>query len=368
MKLTAKTKSLHEAFQYAGSVITSSPIAPIYQNVKLETSDNDVYVTATDLEVELKIKVLDVNVQEQGTLLAPQATVSSILGATPDEEITLESADGVVELNSSDGKFRLVCEKAEDFEEIAVPETDAFVEIDPDVFASMVRRTTFAAAEERGRFALNGVFLTVDGKDDIEMVAADGARLALVTKKVSNPHSLSFDCIVNKKALELAARLASLAESPVKIWTTERLFCAENERGFVCCLLIEGSFPDYKAILPRESVIRVELPRVQLANVIRRASFLTTRDTRAVDFQFTEGLLTIRSESPDLGQSDLKLPIDYKGEAAEISLNPEFLEDMLQLVDSDTVKMEITDRGSPCLIKSGFDFIYVVSPVVREEE
>jgi len=249
-----------------------------------------------------------------------------------------------------------------------VPKADVFIEVDPDVFVSMVRRTTFAAAEERGRFALNGVFLTVDGKDDIEMVAADGARLALVTKKVSNPHSLSFDCIVNKKALEQAARLASLAESPVKVWVTERLFCAENERGFVCCLLIEGSFPDYKAILPREPAIRVELPRAQLANVVRRAGFLTTRDTRAVDFEFAKGLLTIRSESPDLGQSDLKLPIDYEGAAAEISLNPEFLEDMLQLVENDTVKMEITDRGSPCLIKSGFDFIYVVSPVVREEE
>jgi len=78
MKLTAKTKSLHEAFQYAGSVITTSPIAPIYQNVKLEALHNDVYVTATDLEVELKIKVLDIDVQKEGMLLVPQATLNSV--------------------------------------------------------------------------------------------------------------------------------------------------------------------------------------------------------------------------------------------------------------------------------------------------
>ena len=366
MKFVAKTKALHEAFQYAGSVITSSVIAPLYQNVKLEASPDGVSIAATDLEVELKINVRDPQVEEEGALLVPQSTVSSILGATLDEEVTLESTDDVTELRCSDGKFRLLSEPVEDYQEISVPQDEGFVEIDPEVLAYMVKRTAFAAAEERGRYALNGVLVVVDG-DSIEMVAADGARLALVKKKVSNPQGLSLNCIVNKKAMEQAARLALMEEGPVKLRATERLFAVESPMGFVCSLLVEGNFPDYKAVVPTEPSVRVELPRAPLANAVRRASFLTTRGTRAVDFQFSEGTLTIRSESPDLGQSELSLKVEYEGEGAEISFNPEFLEEMLQLVERDTVKLEFTDKGSPCVIKSGFDFVYVVSPVVRED-
>ena len=86
-----------------------------------------------------------------------------------------------------------------------------------------------------------------------------------------------------------------------------------------------------------------------------------------VDFRFSEGELSITAESPDVGRAEVRMPVDYAGPEAQISFNPEFIEDMLNTVERDTVKMRFTDRRSPCVLKSGLDYTYVISPVLREE-
>jgi DNA polymerase-3 subunit beta len=367
MKLTADRRALHAAFQHVGSIVTSAIARPIYQNVKLDAKGADLFLSATDLEIGLCIKASKVQVEQEGSVLVPEARVTPILGATPDETVSIAGDESGITIETADSKFRVLGEAPAEFGDIPSLQGDAAIEIDPDVLQYMVRRTTFAAADERGRYALNGVLLVVDEQGSIELAAADGARLANVRKKVSNPGKTKIDCIVMKKGLEHAARLASLSEKPLRVQVTQTQFLAENDIGRMCCQLVEGQFPNYREVIPRDCKIKIELPTKAFLNALMRAALLASEQTRAVDFTFSAGLLTLSSHSPDLGEAEVRLPVEYKGEKAQVAFNPQYIEDMLKVVERETMKMEFNDSRSPCVLRSGVDYVYVVSPVVREE-
>ena len=367
MKLVADRSALYAAFQHAGSIITSTITRPIYQNVKMEAAGESVLLSATDLEVGITLKVDHVQVEEEGEVLLPEARVARILSATPDETISLVGDKSAVTIESSDSKFRIVVEDPSDFADVPAMTGDNLIEMDPDVIQYMVRHVAFATAEERGRYALNGVLLIVSEDGDFEMVAADGARLARVRKKASNPGKKSVDCIVLKKGIEQLARVAALSEEPIRVQVTENQLLAANNAGRLCCQLVEGQFPNYREVIPKDCKVKMELPAKALLNALTRAALLTSEQTRAVDFTFSEDLLVLASQSPDLGEAEVRLPIDYKGEKVQIAFNPEYVADMLKVVERESVKMEFNDRRSPCVLRSGVDYVYVVSPVVREE-
>jgi len=367
MKLQADTDALHDAFQYSGSIITSSMPHAVYENVKLTATGEGVWLSATDMEVGLKVKVPDVEVVEEGTILLREANVSKILGATPDEEVNLETEEDVAYIRSSDSEFRLLTHPAEEFEDINEPGEGNFIEIDPQILRYMVRRTRFAAAEERGRYALHGILLEVEENSDLHMVAADGARLALVKKKADNPDELAFECIVPTKGMEQLAKLAGLSKEPLRIQVTDSELLAANDAGCVSCLLVEGQFPDYKSIIPENPTVKLDLPVQPLLNAVRRASYMTTRETRAADFLLSANQLTIKAESPELGEAKVTVPVEYEQEDVEITLNPEYVEDVLRVAERESVKLEFNCDGSPCALKSGYDYTYLISPVVREE-
>jgi DNA polymerase-3 subunit beta len=367
MKFVANREELYHGFQRVGGVISSSIQQPIYRNVRMQAKGDALYLSATDLEVGLRLTIAPVEVEEEGVALVPHARVAPILGATPDELVAFAESEGTAVIETSDSNFRILGEDPADFADIPDLPAEGAVEVDAEVIKYMIRRTAFAAANEKGRYALNGVLFVIGKDDSIELVAADGARLAHVKKKVSNPGGTTADFIVMTRGVEQLARLADYSKEPIRFAATDTQFLAENSAGRIVCQLVEGQFPNYQEVIPTESKVKVELPVRELLSAVRRASYLTTDQTRVVDFCFSAGVLAITAESPDVGRAEVRMPVDYEGEEATIAFNPEFLEDMLAIVEREGVKMRFVDRRSPCVMKSGMDFTYVVSPVIREE-
>jgi DNA polymerase-3 subunit beta len=308
-----------------------------------------------------------VDIQEEGAVLLPNSRISPILGATPDEKVAIRDDDGAVVVEAGESNFRILGEDPADFPDTAEMPSEGLVEIDPEVLRYMIRRTSFAAASEKGRYALNGVLFAVGPGDNIELVAADGARLAQVQKKVSNPDGVKKEFIVLLKGVERLAHLASYSQEPVRFTATENRLIAENDVGRMACQLVEGQFPNYKEVVPTEFKVKAELPTDQLLSAVRRASYVTVEEAKVVDFKFEDGSLTVLAEAADVGRAEIKVAAEYAGEGFQISLNPDFVEDMLAIVERESVKMRFTDRRSPCVLKSGVDYTYVISPVIREE-
>ena len=367
MRFVADREALYHGFQRVGSVVSSSIQQPIYRNVKVEAKGDALLLSATDLEVGLVLAVRGVRIEQEGTVLLPHSRISPILGATPDDEVTLAEDDGAVIIETGDSKFRVLGEDPADFPSVSELPDEGVVEVDPEVLKYAIRRTRFATAEEKGRYALNGVLFVIGAENTVEMVAADGARLAHVKKKVSNPGGVKAEFIVMSRGVDQLGRLADYGKEPVRLAATENQLLAENDAGRMVCQLVEGQFPNYREVIPTEGKVKVTLPVKELLSAVRRASFLTTEQARVVDFCFSAGELTITAESPDVGRAELHLPVEFEGEEVTISFNPEYLADMLSIVERDSVKMRFTDRRTPCLIKSGLDYTYVVSPVIREE-
>ncbi len=367
MKLNADRQALSNAVQHVGSIITSTLSRPTLRNVKIDAATDVVYVSATDLEVGVCIKVEDVEVEEAGCALLIEDRVAPILRNIPDERIKIYGDEGAVNIESKDGKVRVLSEDPESFPVIEKMEKES-VEIDPEIFNYMVTRTEFATAQEKGRYALNGILLKLDEEGILDIVAADGARLANVTKKVVNKENKEIDCIVSKKGIHEASRLAGLCkEEPFMIDVSENRFKAKNSRGWMTSQLIEGQFPNYREVIPSSCKNKVEIATKLLLNAIGRASLMTSDRSRAVDFLFSGGNLIVSAESPDLGDAHIQLNVDYEGKEEKVTFNPEYLLDMLQVVKREGVKMEFNERSTPCLFRSGKDFIYVVSPVVKDE-
>ncbi len=368
MNFTADRETLFNAVQHVGGVITSSLSRPMLKNVKLDVEEDAVYVSATDLEVGICIKVDDVKVEETGSVLPVEDRLSPILRTTPGDKIKIYGDESSITIESNDGQVKLLSEDPENFPKIEKVGKKTF-EIDPEILNYMVSRTEFATAQEKGRYALNGILVKLDEEGNLDIVAADGARLANVMKKVVNDEGNEIDCIVSKKGIHEASKLANLCkDEPILIEVTESSLRAENSRGWMTCQLIEGQFPNYKEVIPSNCKNKVEINKSMLANAIGRASLMASDRSRSVDFEFTEDNLLLSSESPDLGNAHIKLSIDYDGESEKVTFNPEYLLDMLQAVKRESIKLEFNQRNTPCLFKSGKDFIYVVSPVVRDEE
>lgn len=367
MKLVAGREALHQGFQRAGSVIGSSMQQPLYRNVKVQASADTLCLSATDLEVGLTVKVPDVEIEEEGTALLPHSRVAPILGATPEDRVTLTDEDGAVRVEADGSQFRILSEDPSDFVDVAGLPGEGVVEIDPEVLSYMIRRTAFAAAGEKGRYALNGVLFVIGPGDNIELVAADGARLAQVQKKASNPDEVEKEFIVLLKGVDRLGHLAGYGQEPVRFAVTESQMIAENEVGRLACQLVEGQFPNYKEVIPSEFKIKAEVPTRPLLSAVRRASYVTVEEARVVDLSFKDGRLTVLAEAADVGRADVEIPADYEGPDFEISLNPDFVQEMLSIVERESVKMRFTDSRSPCVIKSGLDYTYVISPVIREE-
>lgn len=367
MRIVANREALYRGFQRLSGVVGSGTQQPLYRHVKMEAAGEQLCLSATDLEVGLALNIDGVEVEEGGAVLLPHARISPVLGATPDETVVLSESDGAVVIEAEDSQFRILGEDPTDFPALPELPEDTVVEIDPDVLQYMVRRTVFATADEKGRYALHGVLCVIGKEDTIELVAADGARLAHVRKKVSNPGGMDDEFIIMREGLEQMGRLADYGKEALRFAVADNRLIAQNDAGRLVCQLVEGQFPNFREVIPTESKINVQLGTRELLSAVRRASYVTTEETRVVDFGFGPDTLRITAEAPDVGRAEVRMPIEYEGEEAGIAFNPEYIEDMLAIVERETIKMRFTDRRSPCVLKSGLDYTYVVSPVILEE-
>ncbi len=367
MKLVASREALHRGLQRIGGVVTSAVHQPLCHNVMIRAQQDETLISAMDMEMFLTLKVPNVEVAEEGVALLPYSRLAPVVAATPDEKVELTEDDGAAVIQTGDSRFRILGEDPEDFSEAPALPEEGVVDIDAEILRYMVRRTAFAAAQEKGRYALNGVLCAIGKEGTIEFVAADGTRLAHVKKKVANPDGVEASFIVMTKGMEQLARLAESGSDTLRMAATPSQLVAENDVGRFACQLIEGQFPNYQEVIPAESKVKVQVGAKELLSAVRRASYVTTDEARVVDMLFAAGKVTITAESPDVGRAEVSVPAEYDGEDAQISFNPDYIEDMLDIVEREAVKIRFDDRRSPCVLKSGLDYTYVVSPVIREE-
>ena len=366
MKFQCDTKELYSALQIVSSVIPSKSPREILQNVLIEAKDNSVRLAGTDLEVAVRYVVPDVKVESEGVILAEASKLTQILREAGEGTIVF-NAENLQEFTVSyeGANYELKGFDPEEYPDVPSLEGDC-VEMDGPTLADMIGHTSFAAARESMRFAINGVlFVVKDGT--VQMVGTDGHRLAWMKKKMEIAEDVSFRGILPLKALDVIMRLVQDAEEPVKMKLEESFIMLQSGRGFVGSKLVEGSYPNYEDVVPRENDKIITIDTESLMSAVRQAAILTSEESKAVRASFEKEKMILTARIPERGGAKIERKVNYTGSAIKVGFNPEYIIDVLKVTSDSEIRIEMKDKDKPVLFKSSEDYLYVVMPVSTED-
>lgn len=419
MKVICDRGALLEAVNLVASVVPTRTPTPALSCMKLTArkvagGGGELILAGTDAESSLSIAISHVDVQQPGTAAVPADKLRAIVSAEDGEPtLTIETEAGgggeQVHIRGADAHFRVFGFPAADFPPLpdlqqtltgeapgGAPRT---VFLQPaGSLLDLVSRTIFATARETSRYAINGVLLKRDGKK-LEMVATDGRRLAVSRAQVTGvgggKDKDNVSCIIPTKALSVLQKLARDPEENVRVAVTDtRIFFAFElgvpeeggkkgkaaanggaaaggetpaPRAVLSSTLVEGTFPPYEDVIPKEQDKKITAGRDELGSAVRKASVLTNEESRGVRMAFSANnkRLKLSSRAPEMGESEINVDLSsYEGDDIEISFNPTFITDVLKVVPEDQVIIELKAQNKPGLIRSSTnDFLYVVMPV-----
>jgi DNA polymerase-3 subunit beta len=201
----------------------------------------------------------------------------------------------------------------------------------------------------------------------LTMVATDGRRLALVDEEVDVSEKSQGEFIVPAKAVnELNRLLQDKGEVDIRYTDNQAAFALKDDKGFsvlIVTKLIEGSYPNYRQVIPGETKERIALAREEFMHALRRAEIMTSDKQNSVKLNFTKNNLAITANSPDVGEARESLAINYKGKEMAIAFNPSYVIDPLNALTTDEVFLELIDELSPGVLKINGPFLYVVMPM-----
>lgn len=381
MKVVCDRAALLDAVNLVAPVVAVRSPRPQLSCVKLCATTVDgagvLTLAATDADIAIHLSTSHVDVQQEGEALIPADKLRQIVQAEDaDSNLVIETTgDTSVEIRGDDAKFTIYGFPASEFPPAATfPADRAAIVLLAGELTNLITRTLFATSKESSRYAINGVLVNIDGKK-IELVATDGRRLALACGKVKeNKADKPISAIIPTKALAQVGKLLGDPNETVRLAITENqaIFAIGEPdlapRAVLSGSLVEGAFPPYQDVIPKDQDKKATFDVSTLASAVRRAALLTNEESRGVRLRIavtgSDATLHLTSRAPEMGEAsvDLNVP-EYEGEEIEIGFNPQFITDALKIVDEPQIVVELKSPNRPGVFRSGSDFTYVVMPV-----
>jgi DNA polymerase-3 subunit beta len=364
MKFTIAKEQLISGFQAVQNIVSTRTTLPILSNVLFRADENGLQLTATDLDVTVVCSV-PAQVATPGAITLPAKRLASLVRELPASEIELELGEKqTCSIRAGSSFYKVNGLAPEEFPPLPQFQETRCVKAPQATLRNMLRRTSFAISTDESRYVLNGIFISVR-EDKITMVATDGRRLALAEEEVANPTQGQF--IVPTKAInELNRLLQENGDVEIRFTDNQASFNLKAEQGPAIVLiskLVEGNYPNYEQVIPKETKERIGLGREELLQALRRAEIMTSDKSNSVKLTFGKNNLAITANTPDVCEARESLAINYKGAEISIAFNPTYLMDPLKALDNDEVFMELSDDLSPGLLKINGPFLYVIMPM-----
>lgn len=361
MKFTIAPQTLLDGLNIAGAAAATRTPKPVLQGVLIEALEDSVLLMATDLEIGVRCRLEQVEVQRQGKTVVPVAKLTQIVRESPDETIDIELKEQRLHITGRHEQFEMFTADPQDFPPISEMEGEPDFTIAGASLRTLIERTIFAAAKESTRYAIDGLLFNYDG-ERLKLVATDGRRLALAHAAVQNCSANKNSVIVPAKSMSLISRMPAGSDESFDIKMLPNQFLLRSPRVTITSVLLEGHFPKYEDVIPRDCdrTVRVQAPA--LLSAVRRSALLTSEESRAIRMHFEDNKVVMTGRAPEQGESSVELAVSYDAEAMDIGFNPNFLSDVLKVLDDGEVQLDLKDANRPGLFRSD-DYMYVVMPV-----
>ena len=363
MRFSCNRSILADVATLVGQAVSTKSTKKIFECVRLHAEGESLELAGTDLEVAVRYKLDEIQVDEAGTAVVPAALFSGVLQEIGDETVCIQVKRQKMTIETDGGKFQLEGEDPSQYPEIPEFPESSTGRMEASDVRTLVRRTTFAAGKEAARFVLNGVRLLVE-EGSLRAVATDGRRLATIARPLEGVgESGTRSAIVGVKGMHYFEKIAGSASGSVELALTGRFVSLRTDRAEVTVRVLDGTFPDHGEIIPKECRMKASVPTGVFASRVRQARKFASMESQSIVLSFAPGELTI-SASGSEGQAEVKLGIDYEGSEEKVGFNPAYVLDALKTVESETVKLEMNDRNSAARLTDGSGFVYVLMPVI----
>jgi DNA polymerase-3 subunit beta len=369
MKFIVNSLGLLKQLQLLNGVLNSNNTLPILDNFLFEMKQDELTLSASDLETSMNTRMA-IQCKEEGMIAVPAKLLLDILKSLPDQPLTFD-VDGKtfgIEITSDNGKYKLTGQNGDEFPKAPAMGASKALLIGADVLNRAISKTIFAAGNDDMRPIMSGVFFEIE-PESVRFVATDAHKLVRMTRSDIGGESAAF--IVPRKPLNLLKGALSSLKSEVNMQYTENNAMFTFENVTLMCRLIEGKYPNYEAVIPKENPFKLTIDRLDFLNSIKRVSIFANRSTNQVRLKLTGSEIQLSAEDLDFAnEAHEQLACTFVGDNMEIGFNSRFLQDMLNNLDANNVHVEMSAPNRAGIItevEKSFeneDILMLVMPVM----
>lgn len=370
MKLTIERAALLRSLNHVQSVVERRNTIPILSNVQMDASGGKLRLTATDMDLAV-VESVPATVAADGSTTAPAHTLYDIVRKLPEGAQVEMDASGEgdqLSLRAGRSRFTLQTLPTGDFPQMTSGDLPHRFKLPASELRSLIDRTRFAISTEETRYYLNGIYLHMAKKDNIEMlraVATDGHRLARVELPLPKGAAGIPGVIVPRKTINELRKLIEETGEDVEIALSDAKVRFAFDDVELISKLIDGTFPDYDRVIPTANDKALEVDCGDFAAAVDRVATISTEKSRAVKLRVENGVVTLTASSPESGTATEEIEVSYKQEPIEIGFNARYLLDIAQQIEGETAQFSMADAASPTVIRDTDDpsALYVLMPM-----
>lgn len=370
MKIVVIKNNLKDGLSAVGRIAGENLQLPILKNVLVETVENKVVLTATNLEMAIKYTVSG-KVIENGALAVPLGVISNIISNISSERLNIESKKNILEIKTDNYRATVNSHPADEFPLVPkMKSPKGYIEIEAGLLKEALGQVITASQFSELRPELNSIFLEYS-IDTLKMVATDSFRLAEKTfaaGQINSTINEQFSCLLPIQSGHELLRIVGDEGKMIKIYFDDNQVLFQGDQWELFSRLLEGSFPDYRQVIPKKCAAEVIVPREEFINSLKLSAIFSAKSNE-VRIKVLEGKKALEISSADqvVGENNYLLPARLSGTVKETSFNWKYLSDGLKAIKSDEALLGLNDDNKPAVIKSPKDnsYIYLAMPILK---
>lgn len=341
MKFIVSSIALLKKLQIVGGVINSSNTIPVLDHFLFELESSNLTITASDLETTMSTTI-DVDSESKGKLAIPSKLLLDTLKTFPEQPLTFVVLENnIIEINSNHGKYALAYSDGEQFPKTIQLDNPSSTKLSSEVLLKAINNTLFAAGNDDLRPVMSGVFFQLSN-NSLTFVATDAHKLVKYTRSDFSA-SETAEFIMPKKPLNLLKATLSDNADEIKVEYNNSNAKFILDDTLIICRLIDGNYPNYEAVIPKENPNVLTIDRIQFLNSVKRVSIFSNKTTHQIRLKAAGAELNISAEDLDFSnKAEERLTCDYQGDDIQIGFNSRFLLEMLNNLTSSEIKLEMS--------------------------
>ena len=373
MKLQLSKSNFVKSLSFVQNIVENKATIPILANVLLEATKGRLNVSATDMDITIFDKIKVNNIEAEGSTSVPAHTLYNVIKELPDDDpvdLSYDQNNKKLHLMSSKSKFVFSCLSKDEFPISSAETFKITFDLKSDILREIIDKTYFASSNEETRYYLNGLYIhtaSLNNKNYLRAVATDGHRLAQY--QISAPSTIlknNFGVIVPKKLIFELRKLIDDLKGNIKIELSERKIKLSFNETIIISKLIDGKFPDYEKVIPKNTSNAFSINRKKFLESINRISTISSEKSKAIKLNLNKDKLTISASNLEEGGSGIEeITIKYNGPTLDIGFNSGYLKEIINQLTLDEITILFSDSTAPTIIKdaSKAESLYVLMPM-----